>query len=177
MNILNYLIAQEGINWSQPLQTWNWLLPPTFTVWLVNRLADLFLVMEDGTVHMLDVGCGTLEKVADNRDHFCDLANDDEQAGQWFAIKLIDELVAAGMHLQPGQCYGFRIPPVMGGDYSIENLGPLSVTDYLGCYGGLHQQLIKVPDGTQVELKISNLPIPLDLTSCSTTPAHRANIT
>lgn len=160
MNIHNYLIAQDNINWSQPLQYWNWLLPPSFTLRLVNRLADLFLVMEDGTVHMLDVGCGTLEKVANNREHFCDLVGNPEQAGEWFAIKLIDELVAAGMYLQPGQCYGFRLPPIMGGDYVVDNFGVLSVTDYLGCYGDLHQQLINAPDGTQVELKISNLPIP-----------------
>lgn len=38
------------------LRDWAWLLPSTLTVWLINRFGDLFVVLDDGTVHMLDVG-------------------------------------------------------------------------------------------------------------------------
>jgi hypothetical protein len=129
-------------------------VPPEFTLWTVNRFADSFLVLPDGSVHMLDVGGGTVERVADSRDDFCARLDEDDPANQWLMIPLVDRMVAAGVVLRPGQCYGFKTPPVLGGDYSVENCGPLAVGDYLGAYGSLHEQLLKVPDGSQVEIKV-----------------------
>ena len=65
-------------------------------------------------------------------------------------------MVDAGVVLQPGQCYGFKMPPVLGGDYTVENVGPLSVRDYLAAYGLIHEQLRDVPDGSKVILKVAN---------------------
>ena len=70
ISIRDYLIDQAGIDWSATLTPWSWLVPSEFTLWLVTRIADLFLVMPDGTVHMLDVGNGSLEKIAESREDF-----------------------------------------------------------------------------------------------------------
>src|SRR5262249_54875629 len=69
-SINDYLIEQSGIDWPTVLHDWSWLLPHKFKVWLVNRFADLFLVLPDRSVHMLDVGAGTLTRMADSRDDF-----------------------------------------------------------------------------------------------------------
>jgi hypothetical protein len=156
--VADYLIEQSGIDWSKALATWSWLLPPRFTLWLVNRFADLFLVLPDGTVHMLDVGVGTLTRLADSRDDFAAKIDEDDNADLWFMIPLVDQMVAAGVVLQPAQCYGFKKPPVLGGDYRVENAGPLLLWDYLASYGSIHEQLRDVPDGTQVVLKVINKP-------------------
>jgi hypothetical protein len=158
ISLADYLIDQSGIDWSKALESWGWLLPPEFTLWLVNRFADLFLVLPDGTVHMLDVGTGTLTKVAESRDDFCNKIDEEDNANQWLMIPLVDRMVAAGVVLQAGQCYGFKTPPVLGGDYSVENAGPLPVCDYLGGYGSIHEQLQDVPDGSRVVLKVGNKP-------------------
>ena len=73
-------------------------------------------------------------------------------------IPLVDRMVAAGVVLRPGQCYGFAMLPVLGGDYTVENSGPLPVCDYLGAYGSIHEQLRDVPEGSQVVLKVVNKP-------------------
>jgi hypothetical protein len=156
--VADYLIDQGGIDWPKALASWGWLLPPQFTVWLVNRFADLFLVLPDGTVHLLDVGAGTLSKVADSRDDFCAKIDAGDNADQWLLILLVDKMVAAGVALRPGQCYGFKTPPVLGGEYAVANAGPLPVADYLGAYGSLHEQLRDVPDGSQVVLEVANRP-------------------
>jgi hypothetical protein len=36
----------------------------------MNRFGDLFLAYKDGSVHMLDVGSGTVKRIADSRDDF-----------------------------------------------------------------------------------------------------------
>jgi hypothetical protein len=70
LSINDYLIEQSGIDWPVVLSGWSWLLPSKFTLWLVNRFADLFLVLPDGSIHVLDIGAGTLTRVADSRDDF-----------------------------------------------------------------------------------------------------------
>jgi Domain of unknown function (DUF1851) len=156
--LADYLIDLSGIDWSKALASWSWLVPPKFTLWMVSRFADLFLVFPDGTVHFLDVGIGTLEKLADSRDEFRIRIDEGNNANVWLSIPLVDKMVAAGVVLKPGQCYGFKKLPVLGGDYTVENAAPLAVWDYLGAYGSIHEQLRDVPDGTQVVIKVINKP-------------------
>ena len=71
---------------------------------------------------------------------------------------LVDRLVAAGVALRPGRCYGFRMLPVLGGAYAVENCAAISIPDYLGATGSIHEQLRDLPDGSRVRLKIVNRP-------------------
>jgi hypothetical protein len=153
--ILDYLINPSDLDLSTLLSGWSSIVPEKFEPWLVNRFGDLFLVSPNGAIHLLDVGIGTLTKVADSRDSFCDRIDDEENANEWLLIPLVDELVAAAIHLKPGQCYGFKKPPVLGGDYTLENCGPISIADYLGTCGSIHEQLRDVPDGSEVVLKVT----------------------
>jgi len=63
MNNRDYLIDQQGLDWAKLLSTWHWLLPREFTVWLVNRFGDLFIAVDDSTVHMLDIGAERLRRL------------------------------------------------------------------------------------------------------------------
>jgi hypothetical protein len=119
-----------------------------------NRSPNRFLILPDGSVHMLDIGAGSLTKMAESRDEFSRLIDEDDNANKWLMIPLVDRLVAAGIHLQPGQCYSLLIPPILGGDYTIENTVVLSITEHYGVYGSYHEQLRGVPNGTKVAIKV-----------------------
>jgi hypothetical protein len=157
MSVYDYLIDHSDFDWSQLLSDWDRLLPTEFTVWLMNRYGDLFLILPDGSVNMVDVGIGSLTKVADSRDEFSRLIDEDDNANDWLMIPLVDRLVAAGVLLKPGQCYSLLIPPVLGGDYTIENTVLLPIFEHFGVYGSYHEQLRDVPDGTKVVIKV-NMP-------------------
>ena len=150
----DYVIDHDLVDWSTALTTWGWLLPLEFTLWIVNRLCDLFIVTADGNVHLMDVGCGSLKTVAASREDFCQLIDQSNNVNEWLAIPLVDQLIQAGVHLQPGQCYGFKIPPVLGGQYTAENCAAISIPDYLGAFGSIHGQIQDLPDGSQVRLKV-----------------------
>jgi len=158
MSVHDYLIDPTDFDWADLLSGWGWLLSSKFTVWLMNRFGDLFLVPSDGTVHMLDVGAGSLTKMAEARDDFCRRVDEGNNANHWLMIPLVDRLAAAGVHLQPGQCYSFLIPPVLGGGYTIDNTIVLPIKEHYGVYGSYHEQLRHVPDGTQVVLKVTKAP-------------------
>ncbi len=49
MDINAYLINAPGTDWGVVLSDWAELLPPSLSVWFVNRFGDLFAVLEDGS--------------------------------------------------------------------------------------------------------------------------------
>ena len=154
MDVHDYLIDQEGHDWSELLSDWGWLLPQEFTLWLVNRFGDLFLVLDDGSVHMLDVGSGTLERLADSRDAFADKIDESDNAAEWLMIPLVDACVSAGLTLGPGECYGFKHPPVLGGPYEVQNTEICDMAVHYSINGQTHHQIKDLPDGTQVNFKL-----------------------
>jgi hypothetical protein len=158
MILHDYLIDQEGQDWNALLADWHWLLPAEFTIWMVNRFGDIFLTIDDGSVWMLDVGAGSLERVADNREHFCQLIDEADNAAYWLLIPVVDRLVDAGMTLAPGKCYSYTIPPVMGGKHEIGNVWVAPLHEHYGLLASIHDQIKDLPDGTQVRLTVKNRP-------------------
>ena len=158
MNVHDYLIDHGGNDWARLLSGWEWLLPPEFTVWLMNRYGDLFLILPDGSIHMLDVGGGSLTKLAESRDEFARIIDEDDNAADWLMIPLVDQLVAARRVLEPGQCYSFVTPPILGGEYSVENTMVVPILEHFGLYGSYHEQLRDVPDGSKVVIRIEKPP-------------------
>ena len=98
------------------------ILPTTFTIWLVNRFGDVFIIAQDGSVHLLDIAGGTFERLADNLDRFAELIDEPQNANNWLMIPLVNQCVELGISLQPGQCHGFKIPPLLGGEYEPGNI-------------------------------------------------------
>lgn len=132
MNIDEYLIDQSGRDWVAMLSGWSEILPASFTVWLVNRFGDVVAVLDDESVHLLDIGVGTFARVAGSRKRFAELMNIPKNANNWLAIPLVDRCAAAGLVLGPGQCYGYKIPPLLGGEYSAENVALVDLAENYG---------------------------------------------
>ena len=158
MNVHDYLIDHSGFDWEHLLSGWEWLLPPEFSVWLMNRYGDLFLILPDGSVHMLDVGDGSLTKLAESKDDFARVIDEEGNAEDWLMIPPVDQLVEAGVHLKPGECYSFLIPPILGGEYTVENTIVVPMTEHFGLYASYHEQLRDVPDGSKVVINVQKPP-------------------
>jgi hypothetical protein len=130
MALADYIVEQTGLDWSDLLRPWHRVLPGEFTLWMVNRFADLFIVREDDTVWTLRMDEGHLEPVAATRDDFAALADDEAFARERFLIPLVDQQRAARIQIGAGECYGFIQPPVIGGDYVISNVRVRKLDDY-----------------------------------------------
>ena len=154
MNIKDYLIDQSGKDWQELLCGWAEILPPVFTIWLVNRFGDVILVTDDGSVHLLDIGGGRFERIADSKDHLADQADTDERANNWLLIPLVDQCLRAGLVLGPGKCYGYKIPPFLGGEYTVGNTAVIDLAENYSFLADLWQQTKELPDGTRVKLVV-----------------------
>jgi hypothetical protein len=128
MNINDYLISPQGKNWTRLLNFWVPPLPPRFTLWLVNRLGEVFVLAENKAVLRLDVGVGMCTEVARDQNHFAQLLDSDRRLpDEWFRIRLVDACRQSGMNLRADECYGFKIPPTLGGRYEVLNLKPTNL--------------------------------------------------
>ena len=128
MNINDYLISPEGKNWTRLLNFWVPPLPARFTLWFVNRLGEVFVIGENNGVLRLDVGVGTCSEVARDQNHFAQLLDSDKRLpDEWFRIRLVDACREAGLNLRADECYGFKIPPTLGGRYEVSNLKPTNL--------------------------------------------------
>ena len=154
MRLTDYLIDQNDLVWAELLRPWRWLLPAEFTVWMVNRFAELILVFEDGSVHYLAVGDGELKQIAENREDFFQKIDEGDNANDWLMIPLVDHCVDAGLPLSPGECYAFRQLPVLGGDYTVDNVIVAKLAGYHEYAAIIHERIRDYPDGTKVVIKV-----------------------
>lgn len=142
MDINDYLLDRGESDWTALLADWHWILPTRFTLWLVNRYGDLFLILpDDGSICMLDVGAGTLRRIARDREHFDALLREGNNASEWLMIPLVNDCVAAGLILPPGHCYGFKQAPALGGEYLPENTEVVDLYTHYSTLGQLHAQI------------------------------------
>jgi hypothetical protein len=158
MNVHDYLIDHDGFEWEHLLSGWERLVPSEFSVWLMNRFGDLFLTLPDGSIHMLDICGGSLSKLAESRDEFTRVIDEDDNADDWLMIPLVERLVEAGVLLELGQCYSFVTPPILGGEYSVENTMVVPIHEHFGLYASYHEQLRDVPDGSKVNINVQKPP-------------------
>lgn len=152
MDLNDYLIDQDGLDWGKLLAEWVPPLPAEFTVWMVNRFGDLIVVLEDGSVHYMDFSVNELRQIADTQDDFCIRIDQGDNADEWLMIPVVDACVSVGMRLKPNQCYSFKIPAVLGGKYEIENIAPLDIEVNYSFLADIHRQIKDLPDGTKINL-------------------------
>jgi hypothetical protein len=54
------------------------------------------------------------------------------------------------MTLSANQCYGFHIPPTLGGEYEVGNVKVSDISVYIAAMGQIHSQIKDLPDGTRI---------------------------
>jgi hypothetical protein len=156
MSINDYLIDQAGKDWGELLSGWHEALPAEFTLWMVNRFGDLFIVREDKSVYILDVGIGQINRIADNRNHFSTLIDVGDNADNWLMIPLVDACVESGLTLGADQCYGYKVPPILGGEYDVSNAVPTDLSVHYSFLADIYRQTKDLPDGTPIRAVVTD---------------------
>jgi T6SS immunity protein Tdi1, C-terminal len=133
------------------LGDWRWLIGPRRQPILVTALGDAFLEdPEDGSVHLLSCGPGEVAPICAGIDEFRHLLTAREFVIEHFAPQVISELRTNGMTLIQGQLYGYKVPPHLGGEYSLANLEPTDIEVHFSLLGQMHQQARHPVPGTPI---------------------------
>jgi hypothetical protein len=102
MDVNDYLIDIDGLDWKALLPEWRSLIPSgtAFGPWLMNRLGDVFWFDELEAVNLLSPTEGTTRRLAASEDEFLTVLNDDDRANDWLMIQLLIDF--GGERLAPG---------------------------------------------------------------------------
>jgi hypothetical protein len=144
------LIRTADIDCPRLLSYWRWLLTKDYHPIVMTAFGDWFLRDVDGSVHFLDLVAGQLSKVAQSDEEFQNVMGHPEKANEWFLPELVDTLIDCGIVLKPGQCYSYKVPPVLGGRLEIENIEPLDLVVHQSLMSQIHEQTQNLPEGTVI---------------------------
>lgn len=135
---------------------WSWLVPGRWRPILFAMVGGIFFETEDGKVHWLDIGVGTVEEVAPSVEAFeAILRSGEPVVDEWFLPPLVQALHKAGKRPRPGQAYSFLILPVFAeGKYSEGNMVLVPAREQVGAAADVHRQISELPDGAKVRIKI-----------------------
>jgi hypothetical protein len=143
-------VSPEGIDLSGLLSEWRWLVDARYQPVVISALGDLFLRRDDGRIFWLDSGWGKLTEVASSAEEFKRLMVQPEHADEWFVPQLVGDILTQGRRLAPGQVFGYKHPPVLGGELEPDNFEPTDLQVHFGILGQIHRQVRDLPAGTPV---------------------------
>lgn len=134
------------------LEDWSWLIGLTRLPILVTAAGDAFVQdADDGTVHFLDVGAGQIHPVAGSSEEFRTLVADKEFVVNHLAVQMVGALMQAGMRLGQGQIYSSKVPPVLGGQYALDNVEMTDIAVHFSIGGQICRQSRDLPEGAPVD--------------------------
>ena len=116
----------------------------------MTAFGDWFLLDDDGSVHFLDLVAGKLSKAAETGDEFRRTMKLPEKLDEWFMAGLVESLLECGMVLGPGECYGYKLPPIVGGQLEVENIEPTDIVIHQSLLSQIHEQTRNLPEGTKI---------------------------
>lgn len=143
-------VPLDGVDLDGLLSEWRWLVDESFTPVLISALGDLFLRDGEGRIFWLSSGWGKLTQVAASAAEFKQLMVQPENAAEWFVPGLVGDILTAGQKLEPGECFGYKTPPVLGGQIEPDNFEPTDLQVHFGILGQIHQQIKDLPPGTSI---------------------------
>ena len=116
----------------------------------MTSFGDWFLEAEDGAIHFLDAVAGELRPIAGSQAEFEEKANLQENLDDWFIAELVVLLRERGMNLKKGECYGYKLPPAVGGKMEVENIEATDLMVHQAVLGQILEQTKKLPPGTPI---------------------------
>lgn len=108
----------------------------------------------NGEVHLLDRGGCTVERIAASAESFW--ARIPEDKAGWQLRILADNCRKTGKVLAADQCYAFITLPVLGGEYTVDNVWVATCREWFSLTADMFKQIEKLPDGAAVSLKITD---------------------
>lgn len=151
MDYAKYIAEITAEKRERLLEDWRWLVGPRTELWKVTKAGDALLRDEaDGSIHLLDVTDGQVERICDTEADFATRLGDPEVADYWLMREIVDGLRDRGVTPQVDQCLSQKVPSFLGGPSDLENWEVCDVLVHFSVAGQLHRQTKDLPPGTRI---------------------------
>jgi len=138
-------------DYATALESWGWLdelprMEPAFA----SCFGDVFLQGQDGSFSFLDTLGGKLDRVWPDGASLRAAINTHQAQDEYLRAGLVHAATEAGLVPGPDQVLSFKVPPVLGGELSVENLEIADFVVAVHIAGQIHEQVRSLPPGTSV---------------------------
>ena len=134
------------------LEDWAWLVGDSASPILAGANGNLFYADTNagGRIRLLDAACSTVADVCLTWDDFGSVVTIPENANAWLTPQRVGDLIGTLGPFPAGHCFGFKMPPCVGGTFDLENFEHTSLAIHFGLLGQIASQVQKLPDGTPI---------------------------
>lgn len=144
------LIEVPDVDIIRALDGWKWLPLKGLTAIAVSAFGEVFFRDDTGSVHQIDTIEGKLSKVANSLPEFTAILQDEAGRDDLLFGGLVIGARNMGLVLDAGECYDFKLPPILGGQMDVAHMEKLSFVVKLDLAGQLHEQVKDLPPGTKI---------------------------
>lgn len=95
-------------------------------------------------------------KIAENEKEFQELTRQKDFIEDWRMDNLIKIAKNEFGQLADNEKYCLKMPPVIGGEYKIENIGKIDFIELISFAGDLAYQIKDLKDGQKIKIEIKN---------------------
>lgn len=125
------------------LVDWQWLVPDGMDPLMIGIFGDWIFAAADGTLWHLDLLEGEFQKIAEGSQEFNEKKEKPRYRNEWFGEEWANIALGNGLVPELDECLGWIIPPVLGGEFAVENIQVFSISVYQSATGSLFRQLGK----------------------------------
>jgi len=129
---------------------WKWLPLQNLSAIAVSAFGEVFFSDPMGAIHQIDTIDGKLSKVANSLPELTAMLQDAEVRDSLLFGGLVIGARNEGLMLEAGECYDFKVAPVLGGQMRVDEMQKLSFVVKLHIAGQLHEQIKDLPPGTRI---------------------------
>jgi hypothetical protein len=135
--------------YARGLASWQWIGLEGLDPWFTTALGDVFLTGDDG-VYWLDITAGELTRPFDSPDDVKRVLATDEGMDEYLLAGLVFAAGEAGLDPSGNDILGYKVPPVLEGEFEVDNLEVVDFVTALTTAGELHDQIKDLPDGAEI---------------------------
>jgi len=136
-------------------ESWGWVGMEPLEV-VENDFGNLIIKDKDSKYWRLCPEDLTCEVVAQNRKELDALSHDQEFLHDWYMKNLVTQAKELLGPLIEGRKYCLKIPGVLGGEYGGSNLATVPLVELVRYSGDVAKQIKDLPNGAQVQFKITD---------------------
>ena len=156
IRINNLIVDIQDIERKAFLDAWEWCING-MEVFIISKIGDMFLIGQDKAIYWLAIDRGgVLTKIANDKIDFEQLLNNTDNLDNWFLPGLVEQFIAAGIRLGKNEVYSFKLLPVLGGEYSINNIESCDINVHFDLAGQICKQIKDLHDGTKVKIVVKD---------------------
>ncbi len=151
---MNSIKVSEKVLLEKINEAWNWTDVSGVKIERTNDFGNIIIRSAKGKYFRICPEELSYEPVADSEEEYFNLISGTEFCTDWEMENLVKLATEKLGELSKGEKFCLKIPAVIGGEYSKQNIGKISFEELISVSGNLAFQIRDFEEGQKIDLKI-----------------------